>query len=189
MEIARIAPERAGLWTPLRDTLIGPRLWNSPLLHFPLSESSWLALSSVPYLALFPLLDTSARLARGRQIRLRELVEKFRRWVEVAPDDAESYLSKGGADAHEENSPINLPDFDSYRMVRAGKWYQIVARDNFTCCACRRSAQKDGVVLHVDHIEPKSKGGSDDPSNLQTLCWKCNIGKLNKHSTSLTTAK
>ncbi len=29
----------------------------------------------------------------------------------------------------------------------------------------------------VDHIQPKAKGGSDDPSNLQALQWEENIKK------------
>jgi hypothetical protein len=177
MEMARIAPVAPQCWTPLRDTLLGSCRWDSPLLHFPLSESMWLGLSNLPFLALFPLLDTGARLARDRQVRLRALVEKFQRWVEEFPEDQER-SGRAGAGGEQEVFPsIVLPDLDSYRMIRAGKWYQILARDNFTCRTCGRSAQKDGVVLHVDHIKPRSKGGTDDPSNLQTLCLKCNIGK------------
>lgn len=51
-------------------------------------------------------------------------------------------------------------------------------RDRFTCRACGRSpANENGVVLHVDHIVPWSKGGETTIDNLQTLCERCNIGK------------
>lgn len=53
-------------------------------------------------------------------------------------------------------------------------------RDRFTCCACGRSpATCPGVVLHIDHVTPWSKGGETVPENLQTLCEVCNIGKSN----------
>ena len=57
--------------------------------------------------------------------------------------------------------------------------YNILKRDNFRCQICG-STQRDGVKLHVDHIVPVSKGGKTEPSNLQTLCDRCNMGKSNK---------
>ncbi|WP_272575920.1 HNH endonuclease, partial [Providencia sp. PROV273] len=29
----------------------------------------------------------------------------------------------------------------------------------------------------VDHIKPKAHGGTDDDSNLQSLCWPCHKRK------------
>ena len=43
------------------------------------------------------------------------------------------------------------------------------------CAIC--GSTKD---LQIDHIYPKSKGGSDVEGNLQVLCAKCNIKKGNK---------
>ena len=39
---------------------------------------------------------------------------------------------------------------------------------------------KDVLMLFTkDHIIPKSKGGADDLSNYQTMCWSCNKNKGN----------
>ena len=57
--------------------------------------------------------------------------------------------------------------------------FEVFKRDNFTCQYCGKSAPE--VVLNVDHIEPVSKGGSNDISNLITSCFECNNGKGNKN--------
>lgn len=67
------------------------------------------------------------------------------------------------------------------RTQRDPSWrlrFLVNRRDRFTCRACGRSpANEVGVVLHVDHIVPWSKGGETTLENLQTLCEKCNLGK------------
>ena len=35
----------------------------------------------------------------------------------------------------------------------------------------------NGRLMTVDHIIPKSQGGTNDPDNLQTMCVKCNMWK------------
>lgn len=58
--------------------------------------------------------------------------------------------------------------------------FQILKRDNHQCQSCG-STVKDGAKLEIDHIIPVSKGGTNDPENLQILCKICNIGKSNKY--------
>lgn len=54
----------------------------------------------------------------------------------------------------------------------------ILERDDYTCQVCGASLHNDfNLKLEVDHIVPVSKGGKTDPSNLQTLCRKCNRSK------------
>lgn len=56
--------------------------------------------------------------------------------------------------------------------------FKIFERDNFTCQYCGKKTPQ--VILHLDHIHPKSKGGSDDEINLITSCQDCNLGKRDK---------
>lgn len=58
------------------------------------------------------------------------------------------------------------------------KRFEIFKRDSFTCQYCGQ--RPPGVVLEVDHIDPKSKGGSDEEINLITSCADCNRGKRDK---------
>lgn len=56
--------------------------------------------------------------------------------------------------------------------------YYVLKRDNFRCVACGASpAITTGVVLHIDHIHPWSRGGATIADNLRTLCQHCNLGK------------
>ena len=55
--------------------------------------------------------------------------------------------------------------------------FEVFKRDNFKCQYCGKEAPD--VILEVDHIDPKSGGGSDDILNLITSCFDCNRGKSN----------
>ncbi len=56
--------------------------------------------------------------------------------------------------------------------------YRVLLRDGFKCCLCGASpATGVGVTLHVDHIQPWSKGGETTLENLRTTCEPCNLGK------------
>ena len=56
---------------------------------------------------------------------------------------------------------------------------QALMRDMYICQMCNRPA---GKSAHVDHIIPKSRGGKDELSNLQTLHGSCHQRKTNAES-------
>ncbi|MBW8783948.1 MAG: HNH endonuclease, partial [Novosphingobium sp.] len=66
------------------------------------------------------------------------------------------------------------------RTVTPKLRYEILHRYGFRCVLCGDDAES-GARLEVDHIIPVSKGGSDERSNLRTLCWACNSGKGDKN--------
>lgn len=66
------------------------------------------------------------------------------------------------------------------RDLPSGLRWDVFNRDGHRCKSCGRSPQHHNVTLEVDHIIPVAAGGSDDPSNLQTLCLQCNRGKRDK---------
>jgi hypothetical protein len=63
------------------------------------------------------------------------------------------------------------------RNVNSKTRVRILDRDNRTCQICGR--KPPSVKLVVDHRIPVEKGGSNDDSNLWTLCEDCNRGKSN----------
>jgi 5-methylcytosine-specific restriction enzyme A len=51
----------------------------------------------------------------------------------------------------------------------------VFQRNNYQCQSCFKTNQE--IQLTIDHIIPLAKGGSNDISNLQTLCLQCNTKK------------
>jgi ATP adenylyltransferase len=59
--------------------------------------------------------------------------------------------------------------------------YKVLLRAKNRCESCGIS--NDKKQLEVDHIIPRSKGGKDELSNFQALCYTCNSQKSNKDDT------
>lgn len=71
-----------------------------------------------------------------------------------------------------------LPPERRGRAVPLGLRFEIIERDHFRCVACGRGpATHRGLMLHVDHIVPWSKGGMTVAENLRALCVECNLGR------------
>jgi hypothetical protein len=184
-----ISHNRAEEFIDLRDAFIGDEedvsgvLLFSPFYYFPVDAYRGMGELIMAFASLYPLLDSFISIGEGEPPRLAELLDKFKSWYlagmleDENEDDVDMELNSADA--------LNVPEMDSYTFVRAGLWWSVLARDNWTCCSCGRSSKEEGITLEVDHIIPRSKGGTDDIDNLQTLCKKCNVGKSNKDMTDL----
>lgn len=51
----------------------------------------------------------------------------------------------------------------------------VFERNRYQCQSCGKTQRE--AQLTIDHIIPLAKGGSNDVSNLQTLCLPCNQKK------------
>lgn len=75
----------------------------------------------------------------------------------------------------------NFTSTPEWRRAR----FEALRHSNGCCSLCGRSNREHGVILHVDHIKPKSKHPelALTLSNLQILCEDCNMGKGNRDDT------
>lgn len=53
----------------------------------------------------------------------------------------------------------------------------VLRRDGYLCQVCRAADASE-----VDHIVPKSSGGTDEPDNLQAICRVCHAKKTQKEA-------
>ncbi len=59
--------------------------------------------------------------------------------------------------------------------------YEVLKRAGYRCELC--GAHEGQAALHIDHIVPRARGGSDDLSNFQALCVTCNTNKRDRDDT------
>lgn len=76
-----------------------------------------------------------------------------------------------------------LNTFKKRRTLKKDGKYFLLHKAGFKCQACgNKPAERNEIVLHIDHIIPFSLGGSNDYDNLQVLCNECNYSKSNSFS-------
>lgn len=112
----------------------------------------------------------------GRDRAIEAKRRQIRQLVQIEIDAAER--------AEKAASKPLFADFYSTRTWQRLR-YKCLAESGGRCALCGRSAKVHGVVLHVDHIKPRSLFPelAHDPENLQALCEDCNMGKGNRDNT------
>lgn len=102
-------------------------------------------------------------------------------WLWLLEEGVKQIAPKKGKTAYRHVGSKAFYESSAWRAVR----FEALKSANGCCNLCGRSNREHGVVLHVDHIKPKSLFPhlSLDISNLQILCADCNIGKSNRDDT------
>jgi hypothetical protein len=103
---------------------------------------------------------------------LHAFVERVNHEPEVQPEAPDIQVA----------SPLQVdkPREEDVHRIRLSLRYSVLVRDQFKCRLCGSSPAVDPRCrLHVDHIQPWSKGGKTIAENLRTLCEPCNLGKGN----------
>lgn len=60
--------------------------------------------------------------------------------------------------------------------LRPEKRLAIYLRDGLACCYCGASVETE-TKLTLDHLTPRSRGGSNQATNLVTACVRCNSSR------------
>lgn len=68
-------------------------------------------------------------------------------------------------------------NIQAHRDKSGAKRMKIYIRDRWKCAYCQRKLLKYKIPITLDHIIPKSRGGSNTPENLVTSCKPCNNKK------------
>lgn len=154
----------------------------SETIKYPITSKEIMALIE-RFVIFYPIYDNHIQLSAGREIRLKEQILLLTNWLINSLDNEEFLNDK----IEHKTNPNNIDFLKSaetkIRVMPALRW-QVFQRDDWRCLSCGRSSE-NGIILHIDHIIPRSKGGKDHIDNYQTLCDICNIGKSNKDQTDL----
>jgi hypothetical protein len=68
-----------------------------------------------------------------------------------------------------------VPEEPTHRAISKRTRVLLLQRDGYRCRFCGTTAAE--ARLHVDHVMPRTRGGTDTLDNLATLCEDCNTGK------------
>lgn len=149
------------------------RVWVK-LGHRP-SENEW---SRIDYKISY---DTYCRHFGGWQKACLKFIE-YKSGKVLIEDSSHEVKNNPETRRRHNNKNISIGSNTSFsRTIPLSVRVKVLARDNFKCVFCGKSpAINAGTVLHIDHIVPFSKAGSNMADNLQTLCEECNLGKSDR---------
>jgi len=78
---------------------------------------------------------------------------------------------------------MTSPGWQGMNWIRKNKRIAIYVRDGHKCIYCgitKAQAKRRGVLITLDHVEPRELGGCNSVHNLVTACLSCNTSKGDK---------
>ena len=129
----------------------------------------------------------------GKVLRGRSIVEKDKKdymlsgFDSLTPDNIETLKKLCLSKINDFNEARGVNVWEHRRKskgyVSGTVRYEVLKKAKYKCELCGISA--DIKALEVDHILPRSNGGSDDITNFQALCYSCNATKRDRDDTDL----
>ncbi len=117
----------------------------------------------------------------GRFGGWRKALAAFVEWVESSSEQTEP-VSQTLETLEQRHQVRREPDQRGSRDISWGLRFKVLNRDRFKCVLCGdHPATNPACKLHVDHIQPWSKGGATTIQNLRALCEVCNVGRGNRY--------
>ena len=107
--------------------------------------------------------------------------------VKTLPSLSKKVRKAYGQNTKQRKKKISKQDNSKFYLSR--DWLELRVRVfekyECKCMMCGRSPKYHNVVIHVDHIKPRSKYPELSLvfENMQILCAACNLGKSNKYKT------
>lgn len=175
----------SGKQVKLGQQLTGERHWLQAMVGLEVEDSIWLK---------FVQYGKNARNKKKKEKKpkiLNPVSKKHDSWAwkpteqDVPRPKFKGKLDKNrGRNKKRKQKLVYNPDFYNsaeWRKLRA----RVLEKYECRCMMCGRSPKDHGIVVHVDHIKPRSKYPelALEFSNLQILCEDCNMGKGNRYDT------
>jgi hypothetical protein len=165
-----------------------PSFFISNISKYPISKANVIQMIDT-FVVFYPVYDAYIQLAMGKPSRFRKLIDRFNNWISERQEDYQDESPDG--EFQEKKAKQSKIDMNEIRQAAAERIpvmpairWRVFQRDKWRCVACGQGSD-DNVILHIDHIIPRSHGGDDHMDNYQTLCNICNLGKGNRDDTNL----
>ena len=121
---------------------------------------------------------------RSKYPEIEKIKKKLRKEQERADQLANRSMNNEKHSNTKRHKHVDLGNgFYQSKEWRELRW-KAIKKSNGKCVYCGRSHTQHGIVIHVDHIKPRSKYPhlALELNNLQITCEDCNTGKGTKEA-------
>lgn len=164
--------------------LTNSKRWYKKLIGMSIEDKQWM---------MFVNSGRSKRLKAKKVEKILNAMSKGDDWA-WKPDDedipAVKIKSKNNKNKGKNKAKRNkVSAEDDKKFYRSKEWRElrvrVLEKYECKCMMCGESPKVHSIVIHCDHIKPRSKYRelSLDFNNLQLLCEACKLGKSNKYET------